>query len=176
MRRSLVPSLVVLGLVTLSACGTAPVATRFAVDAPSGAIVHPVQQALVTEGFDIAEVDERIGVVRSDWTTVPQENMSSATHRRYTVVVKEQPAGAEVTVRGEFKHCSQTAPAGTVTTTTECARTGYRTGVCQTTEQRAEIVCKPITAILPDDQQDLDAFGASLRAQLGAAPGPVGAR
>ncbi|MFO0750273.1 MAG: hypothetical protein U1F43_32080 [Myxococcota bacterium] len=158
---------------SVTACGTAPVASRFDVPAPPDALVDEVQQAIVADGLEVASVDARLGVVRSVWTTIPDGNVSTATHRRYTVLLKASQAGTQALVRGEFKSCTYTAPPGSVQTTTQCQSTGYRSGICQTTEQQSEVVCEPVDAIFPDDQQDLDAFAAHVREALGVAPAPA---
>lgn len=163
---SVICSVLVAGA-ALSACGSAPVASRFTVDASPDALVDEVQAAIVAEGFEVEEVNRRVGYVRSAWTTVPMENVSSASHRRYTVVLKGAPEGTQAMVRAEFKKCSYTAPPGSVETTTECTRTGYRSATCQTIQQESKLLCQPVDTILADDQQDLDAFAGHLRDAIG---------
>lgn len=158
----------------LVGCGSAPKTSTFDVPADRYTLIDEVQQVIIAEGFDIGELNDRVGFVRTDWTNVPVGNFTGATHRRYTVLLKEVGGRTRVTVRGEFQRCEMTAPAGTVTTEQTCMRVDWQTRTCISQETHPEVVCQSLAAIMADDQQDLDAFAAKVRESLGGdAPPPA---
>ncbi len=158
----------------LAGCASAPKTSSFDVPADRDTVIDEVQQAIVAEGFDIGELNDRVGFVRTDWTNIPVGNVTGATHRRYTVLLKEVGGQTRVTVRGEFQRCEMTGPAGTVTTEQTCTRVDWQTRTCISQETRPEVICSTLATIMGDDQQDLDAFAAKVRESLGVeAPPPA---